>query len=87
MPTDRKVHGIRGPIPSGTIVGRVDSGEGRAQLLDIRDLLAGIGLQTIITQVAAKVAQNAVDNADYLTDGGDPPTIMSNGGGTFMRTS
>lgn len=45
MPIDRKVRGLRGPIPSGFIVGRTDKGDGPAQLLSIRDL-AGMGLAT-----------------------------------------
>lgn len=82
---DRKVYGIKGPIPAGYFLGRLDGGEGDVQLLSFDDILAA-GLQQRIMSIATTVAETNT-SGDYLLDGGDPPGFISDGAGNLLRAS
>lgn len=79
---DKKVGGIRGNIPPGYVLGRIDDGDGDVQLLSLEDLLGGLGIQGAIASTTASTVPG-----DYLFDGGEPPQFITDGAGTPLRTS
>lgn len=83
---DKKVGGIRGPIPPGYILGRVDPGSGDVQLLSLNDLLGGMGLQGAITATATTIIEESgAGNWIPLSLGVDPGIVLvSDGAGNLI---
>lgn len=85
MPIKRKVQGIRGPVPTGVILGRIDDGDGDVQLLSITDL-AGFGVVTRGPGGGGSSPPAPAGGAGVipLVTGSEPPVLVSDGAGNLV---
>lgn len=93
MPINRKVRGIRGPIPAGHILGRVDGGDGDVQLLSLADLgRFGLAANVVVAGGGGSggggtpTPTPTPTGGSYipLVDGAEPPGFITDGAGQLI---
>lgn len=62
MTIDRKIRGIRDPIPSGYVVGRMSAGAGPPELLHVSDIARSGSVQSAIAQGSVARIQASLDS-------------------------
>lgn len=65
MPINRKIRGIRDPIPSGYIIGRTSAGSGDAELIHLSELGRSLVATGTAPTGAAALADSGVTAGSY----------------------